>query len=181
MKKLLISLSIIILTVSIILIVYLNIKVSLNKRKNDKFLEIYNQVFVDNDFNYSDDLSFPVLEMNGNNYIGVINTLKDNLLIPIESSCNNLFTSIKSMCKYYDENFTIMGTNLKDSFNFYKKYDVNDKIIFINNLGSAFEYRIKAIKRISKLNNIKNYNEDLIIVIKDYYSLEYILFICELD
>jgi len=181
MKRNFLSISIIILAICITLILFLNIKIYLNKKKNEKFLETYNNIFIKQDLTYSDNFVLPKIEMDGIDYIGVINILSDNLLIPIESKCNNSFIDIKSVCNYSDENFIIIGTNLSDSFNYYKRYDVDDEIIFINNLGSAFQYKIKNIKRINKFNDIKKYNEDLIIVIKDYYSLEYILFICELD
>lgn len=181
MKKILLSISIIILTTSITLILFLNINIYLNKKTNEKFLETYNNVFVKQNLTYSDDFTLPKIEMDGIDYIGVINILNGNSLIPIQSKCNNSFINIKSACNYSNEKFIIMGTNLKDSFNTYKMYDVNDRVIFTNTLGYTFQYKVKNIKRIGNLNNINNYSEDLIIIIKNYYSLEYILFLCELD
>lgn len=181
MKRIILSTSIIILTISITLILFLNIKIYLNKKRNEKFLETYNNIFVKQNLTYSDDFTLPKIEMYGIDYIGVINILNGNSLILIQSRCNNSFINIKSACNYSDKPFIIMGTNLKDSFNTYKNYDINDIVTFTNTLGNTLQYKIKSIKRINKLDGIKNYNEDLIIVIKDYYSLEYILFMCELD
>lgn len=175
MKKLIILPSII-LIISISLIIYLNININLNKKKNLKFLETYNYIFNKQNIIY-DKISFPKIEFNNTDYVGVINVL--DKLIPIESICNSSFISTKSACLLYKKPFIILGTNLKDSFNFYNKIDINAIVSFTNNIGNTFEYKIKNIKRLNNLNNINTYNEDLIIIIKNYYSLEYILFICE--
>jgi len=174
MKKLIILPSII-LIISIGLILYLNININLNKKKNSKLLEIYNYIFNKENIFY-ENVSFPKIEFNNTDYVGIINVL--DKLIPIENNCNNSFISIKSGCLLYKEPFIILGTNLKDSFNFYNKIDMNDIVSFTNNIGNTTQYKIKKITRINDLNKINNYNEDLIIIIKNYYSLEYILFIC---
>lgn len=181
MKKVSLIFSNVIIVISISLILFLRVNIYINKNKNEKFLETYNSIFRKQNLVFEQKLNLHKIEYNGTDYIGVINILKDDLLIPIQSKCNNSFISIKSVCNYSNEPFIILGTNLKDSFYSYKKYDINDIVVLTNTLGNTYQYRIKKIERIDNLNNINNYDEDLIIVIKNYYSLEYILFICELD
>ena len=181
MKKVYIIFPSIILIISISLILFLRINININKNQNEKFLETYNSIFRKQNLVFEQKLNLPKIEYNGTDYIGVVNILKDNLLVPIQSKCNNSFISIKSVCNYSNKPFIILGTNLKDSFYSYKNYDINDIVVFINTLGNTYQYRIKKIERINDLNSIDSYDEELIIIIKNYYSLEYTLFICELD
>lgn len=181
MKKVSRIFSSVIIVISISLILFLRVNIYINRNKNEKFLETYNSIFRKQNLVFEQKLNLPKIEYNGTDYIGVINILKDDLLLPIQSKCNNSFISIKSVCNYSNEPFVILGTNLKDSFYSYNNYDINDIVVFTNTLGNTYQYRIKKIERINDLNNINNYDEDLIIIIKNYYSLEYTLFICELD
>ena len=57
-------------------------------------------------------------------------------------------------------------------------YDINDNINFTNMLGYTFQYRINKIKRIDSLSELLEYEEELLVVIKDYYAMEYIVFMC---
>ena len=181
MKKVSRIFSSIIIVISISLILFLRVNIYINKNKNEKFLETYSSIFKKQNLVFEQKLNLPKIEYNSTDYIGVINILKDDLLLPIQSECNNLFISVKSVCNYSNEPFIILGTNLKDSFYSYKNYDINDIVVFTNTLGNTYQYRIKKIERINNLNSIDSYDEELIIVIKNYYSLEYTLFICELD
>jgi len=181
MKKILLLFSVSILTISISLILFLKFNVNSNKKKNEEFLKTYDNLLKQTNLVYEQEFILPKIEMNNRDYIGVINILKEDLLLPVECECNNLFFGIKSVCNYSNKPFIILGTNLKDSFYSYQTYDINDTVMFTNALGNTFQYKIKNIKRINNLNSIDNYTEDLIIIIKNYYSLEYILFICEFD
>lgn len=175
MKKFFQIILISIITISSTLILFLNTNVYLNKKNNEEFLTTYNNIFIKDNLTYSEQLVLPKIEMNRKDYIGVI-----NLNVPTQSNCNSLYININS-CLYSSKPFIIMTFNLEGGFNHYKNYDINSILTFTNTLGNIFKYKIKNIKRINKLSNVNNYNEDLIIIIKDYYNLEYILFICELD
>ena len=44
-------------------------------------------------------------------------------------------------------------------------------------LGQIFTYKIYNVKRVKNIKNI-NYDGDLILIVKNYYSFEYIIYIC---
>lgn len=168
------KIGLIILFISLSLILYLNINIYLSLYKNKEVVNIFNSFFQNNTSNINkyNQGNFSVIEINNTDYIGIIN-IKD-LSIPIESICSN-----KSNCNFSTGPFIILGTNLNNSFSNYKLYKVNDSFEFINSLGDVYKYKIKSIKRINKLKLIEENNEYLIIIINDYYNLEYILLICE--
>lgn len=180
MKKKILICAIIILLITLSIFLFINININKNIKTNTKVLDILNDIFENNKLEnlneFKNDL--PKLQIEGTDYVGIINIPKYNLLLPIESKCNNSIINIQSTCKYSSNSLIILGTNLKDSFPLFKSYNVEDSLSFTNMLGETYQYEIKKIKRIKNLKNISQYNEDLIIVIKNYYDMEYILFIC---
>ena len=179
MKKYFFISSIIILFVSFSIFIFLNIKIDKNINKNKQVLNTFNMIFSKQSLDISFENNLPKLQINRTDYIGIINISKNKLSLPIENKCNNSFINIQSACNYSNKSFIILVTNLKDSFSSYKLYDVGNTITFTNMLGNIFQYKIKSIERINNLNNVNNYNEDLIIIIKNYYDMKYILFICD--
>jgi len=169
-----------IIIISLILFILINIYINLSVFKNQEVVNIFSNIFLKQNLGvysqYKND--FSRIEINNKDYIGLINI--NNVSLPIEATCANSFINFKSACSYLKEDFVILGTNLKNSFNNYKLYNVNDLLIFYDGLGNSFQYKINSIKRINKLYELSKYDEDLIIVIKNYYNLEYVLLLCEL-
>ena len=177
-KKIVLICGLIIILISLSIFIFLNIKVNRNINKNEIVINTFNNIFKDKILEVHENFDLPKLQIEDTDYIGIINISKYDILIPVESKCNNTFLNIQSSCNYKDKSFVILGTNLKDSFSSYETFDVDDEIIFTNMLGRKFQYKIKKIKRINSL-DLSQYDEELIIVIKNYYSMEYILFICD--
>lgn len=183
LNKYILICSIIILFTSLSIFLYINIIIDKNINKNEKVLDIFNNIFTKQNLEVSLENinNLPKLQIEDTDYIGIISIPKDNLLIPVESKCNNYLIDIQLGCiyNYSNNSFVVLGTNLKNSFSSYKMYDIDDTIMFTNMLGQTFKYKIKNIKRINELNDFLQYNEDFIIAIKNYYDMEYVLFICE--
>jgi len=178
MKKYIQVISSILLLIIICIFLFININIIKNIKINKKVIDIFNNIFTIQNIEISNEFINPIIEIDNIDYLGIINIPSNNLLLPIENNCNNFYLDIKSGCKYLNNFFIILGTNLKDSFYSYKSYNIFDTISFTNTLGKTFEYKINNIKRINNLNSLSLYNGELILVIKDYYSLEYTLFIC---
>lgn len=176
-KNKLLTCAIIILTIPLLLFIYINITTNINLYINEKVIITFNKTFSEQTLEIADNYSNPLpkIEIEGTDYVGVINIVKENLLLPVESKCSEALLNIKSACHYSNDNLIILGTTLKDSFFSYREYNKDDKITFTNTLGKTYQYKINKIKRINNLNKLSQYNSDLIIVIKNYYDMEYIL------
>lgn len=182
MKKIIFITSITIILITTLLFITFQINISLNKYNSKKVVEIFNKTIKEQELapSYEYDNNLPKIEINNTDYIGVLNIPKYQILLPIESRCKKNILKDVSTCLYSKSNFIILGNNLRSSFINYKKYSINDQITFTNSLGQIFEYEIIKIERISNLEDISSYNKDLIIAIKDYYSMNYILLLCNI-
>ena len=181
MKKIILFLAIIILSLSLGLFIYLNINISLNVNNNEKVVAKINSIFPESDLEIFVDNEFrlPKLQINGTDYVGIINLLDNNVLLPVTSKCNSSLLNIQSACNYSSSPFAVLGTTLKDSFNSFSSYNVNDIVMFTNTLGQTFQFKMKGIRRLNSLNDYLRYDGDLMILIKDYSNMKYILVICD--
>ena len=134
----------------------------------ERLYHIYNNI---NKVDKAEEIIDELLRYNGNDYIGILNI--DNYLLPIKSQCKSLDIN----CKSDDSNFIIKGNNFKSSFIMYKEMNDLSKVTFTNMLGQVFTYKIDSVKRVKNVKNI-NYDGDLILIVKNYYSFEYIIYIC---
>ena len=176
MRKYLLFCSIIIIICFSNIFICLNVVININKDRNNKVLDIFNSVWdssIDVGFDGMDRL--PKMEIDEVDYIGVIKIGDYEVLFPVESNCQIL----SSVCRYSSKKFIILGNNLKSSFYNYELYGVGDVVIFINTLGEEFRYRISKIDRVRKIEEISNDKDDLVVVVKNYYSMEYMFFRCK--
>ena len=180
-KNKVLILSLIILAIPFILFIYINIFIKVSKLKTEKIVVEFKEKFLEQRLEIASDniLNLVKMEIDGNDYIGVVNVVSDNLLLPVESKCNNSFLNIKGACNYSNNSLVILGTNLNNSFSSFKQYNIGDEISFTNTLGWTFRYKIEKIKRFNKLDSLLQYDDDLIIVIKNYYGMEYVFLLCE--
>ena len=182
MKKNIFICSIIILSLSLSLFIYLNIKINIESNNNKLVIEEFNNIYDYTNFDYAVEsiTNTANLEINGTNYIGIITIENEKMSLPIKHNCNSNILNNTTTCKYNSNPFILLGTNLKNSFNSYKSYNINDKVIFTNTLGEKYLYKIEKIKRVEEINEISQYNDaSLIIVVKNYYDMNYVLFICD--
>ena len=176
MRKYLLFCSIIIIICFSSVFIYFNIVINSNRNRNNKVVDIFNDVW-ENTIDVSfDEINLPKMEIDEVDYIGVIKIENYDFILPIEYKHRRF----GSTCKYSSKPFIILGSNLKSSFYNYKLYSVGDKVIFINTLGEEFRYRINQIDRGRKIEEISNDKDDLVVVVKNYYDIKYIVFRCEL-
>lgn len=184
MKKLIFTFSIILLFLSIGLFLSLQIFIKINQNKNEKVMNTFNQMFQNQNIDIMDETNeneynFSKIEIDGTDYIGFLSLSYDGSSIPVESKCKKSFFSIEAACDYSKESFIILGNNLKGSFSSFESYDVYDLITFTNSLNQSFQYRINSIKRVDTLDNLSKYDNELIIAIKNFYDMEYVLLLCD--
>ncbi len=180
MKKYFLFSSIIIISLSFGLFIFLDVKVNIELYKNSNILGLIGNIFEKSEVVIADvnEVLLPKFEIDGTDYIGIVGIKENNLIFPVKDNCEKSIINVDSACKYYNDNFVILGTSLKNSFIDYRSYKIDDVVTFTNILGYTYQYKINDIKRLSLLQF--RYSADLIVVIKDYYNLEYVLFICGL-
>ena len=179
MKNLLFSFSLIVFLLCITTFIYLNYSVLLNESRNEFIVKTLKKFSNNEQSDNNDNFIFPKMEIRNKDYIGTINFLSGNLILPIKSSCDRSFFQIQSTCHYGSNNFVILGTNLQNSIYNYALYDIDDYIILSNCLGSNFKYQIVDVKRGTSLDKLLEFNYELMIVVKDYYAMEYVVFYCK--
>ena len=177
MRKAILISSIIFFTIFFLCLLIWNLSISENRRRNDSVIAFLDQVAL-NDVSGNDFESdvFSKFHFNGRDYIGVISVVGHNVVLPIEDVCYNSFIRKQSVCRYPNESFVLFGTSFKDSFINYESYDIGDKVLIKNGLGERFLFEVSSVKREGKFSEIFYNKGDMILVIKDYFSLEYIVF-----
>lgn len=173
----------------LVLCIFLNVLMLVNVGNNKRILNVIGDIFykdkvdIGSSYEYEYFNMMPVLEIDGTDYVGVVKVLKDNLEVPIRSSCNDSIIGINSGCIYTNrlEQLVVVGTGLRDSFKNYDMYNVGDVIVYMNMLGDNYHYRIESIKRVDKLDDVLEYDGDMLVVVRDYVAMEYILFVCSSD
>ena len=153
--------------------IYIFLQTTNNKNNNKVVLEILNNGEFYYANNNNNNIKLPNLEINNKNYIGFINIYDINLILPIESVCNNSIFSLQSLCVYKTNPLIIMATTLSDSIKNYVDLSKNNNIIFTNNLGMSYQFEITEIKRLNKIS--LNYADNFIIILKNYFDGGYII------
>ena len=147
------------------------VKINIDYNKNNKVIHDIEEIIPEPIESLIVDFDLYNMDINENDYIGILNI--DNYLLPIKSKCKGLDIN----CKSDDSNFIVKGNNFKSSFIMYKEMNDLSKVTFTNMLGQIFTYKIDSVKRVKNVKNI-NYDGDLILIVKNYYNFEYIIYIC---
>lgn len=179
MKKTIFTVSLIIILIPIIIFNIINITITQKIKINNQITTIINNTLPSPNLItiYEYPIKLPTIQINNKDYLGLLSIPKTNLLLPIESNCSNNLT-ITSACLYTSTPLIILGTTQKDSFPSFNHYTIGDTINLTNTLGQILQTKIEKITRVTSLNDLSKYNESLIIILKNYYDMNYILFIC---
>lgn len=175
-RKVFLFSSAIILSLCLITFIGINVYASLKENENTKIVKKIKDVIPNDIYLVDNELSLPTLEINDNDYVGIVKI--ENLTLPVQSDCLSSYLKIQSTCSYSHEPFIIIGTNEKNSIPMYKDLYIDDTVEFTNMLGEVVKYKIDKIKNAPDIDKLIDIKSDLIIVVKDYYSLENIAFIC---
>lgn len=176
-SKIIVLLSIIIIALSLSLFILFQIKINSSINSNKIILNRLDKITKDKDTYVDDNILLTTLEINNIDYIGYISIDDYDLALPIKNICSNDYFDISSACLYSKkDNLVILGTNLKNSFYNYKNYNVSDKLSLTTSLGIKLFYTINSIEVVD---NIKDeLSGDLVIIIKNYYDMKYVLLKC---
>ena len=172
MKKVLIFFVIVVL----VCIVVLNVNLNNNVQKNNEVISKFNDLIIKEAESSVESINkYPIIEFNNIDYVGFL--IFEEYILPIEKEKKILNSAYLTK----GENLLIEGTNLKNSFEFYKYLTNDDTFAVVNMLSEKNEYKIKEIKHVSKDIDISQYDNDLIVMIKLYNEFNNLLILCDMN
>lgn len=174
MKKKVIICGVTLIGISLILFLYINISVNVNINRNNKVIDEVKEMFDRKVIAYEKN-NFPSLEINKRDYKGTIYIPSLNIEIPIKSKCG---IGITSACYSYEDNLTVITTNLKDSIPNYKKINIDDEIVVNDMMGNSYVFNIEDIKNEKNINN-KDSEYNLKLIVKNYFELSYSVYLAK--
>ena len=182
--NILIGIGITLIVIAVGLSVYLNLVSTISTRRLNGIVEKIHEILPETTYgtwdNYTN-ISMPMVEIDGVNFIGLIEIPSCNVELPIYSEWDNR-QIFKTPCRYtgsvYDGTL-IIGDN--DRL-FVKQLNINDSIIITDMNGYQYTYSIDTIEKINDVSTdfLTPLNNDLTIFFKESYSLEYVIIRCSI-
>ena len=167
---------------SFILCLYFYINIHLSIQENEKNVhELYNRMpSIENGILLDDSDEMPMVEINQENFVGIIEIPRFNRILPVGGIWN------KNLLKYplvykgsiYDRSLIIGGSDSKKQFDFMTQINEKDKVFFIDMKGKRFSYEIEKIEITKDISNLNSSEYDLIIFVKNTYSFDYTILKC---
>lgn len=126
----------------------------------------------------------PIVELNNNNYVGIIEIPKYNRKLPIQATWQpNKLKQYPSVYlgSVYDGSLIIGGNDTRNQFDFMKAISEEDTIIITDMKGNRYSYIIDEIeitKDVSTKHLISN-EHHFILFVKNTYSFDYTILRCK--
>lgn len=182
--NILISIGITFIMVSLGLSIYVNLMNTISIKRLNVIVEDIHKLLPETTYgtwDNSTNISMPMVEIDGINFIGLIEIPSYNVELPLYGEWNNP-QIFNTPCRYtgsvYDGTL-IIGDNGKP---FVKLLNINDTIIITDMNGYQYTYSIDAIEKNKEVSTefLTSLNSDLIIFIRQNYSLDYIIIRCSI-
>lgn len=132
--------------------------------------------------NYSS-MQMPVLELDGEELIGIIEIPEWNVSLPIDSTWNTkeLYSLPQRFSgTVYDDSLVIGGMDQAGQFDCLKKMDIGNIVIVTDMTGAQFSYTVERIerKKSAAAEVLEDEQSNLTLFIRDASSMDYILVRC---
>ena len=130
--------------------------------------------------------AMPMVEIDGRNYIGILEIPAYGTSLPIGSQWDSGTVS-EYPCRYlgstYDSSLIIGGSDNKGQLDFVKKISNEDLITVTDTTGQRFTYKVTDIRRTKDVSteNLTSKEADLVLFARNTYSLDYTVIRCTLD
>lgn len=127
----------------------------------------------------------PSLEIDGQDFVGIIKAPAYDTILPIAASWNGEKLQ-KYPCRYfgsmYDSTLIIGGSDSETQLDFLKIIAYGDLIYITDTMGERYCYSASFIKRTDDVSTeyLQGIEGDLVLFVRNTYSLEYIVVGCKL-
>ncbi|MBR5313341.1 MAG: hypothetical protein IKU40_10735 [Clostridia bacterium] len=131
------------------------------------------------------DMNMPALEMDGENFIGIIEIPFYEITLPVCGSWNK--HKISSFpCRYYgnlyDSSLIIGGSDAEGHFDFIKTTSVGDAVFVTDMTGGQYFYQVEWIEKYDEISGevLMEKSADLVLFTKNTYSFDYTVVFCSM-
>ena len=130
------------------------------------------------------DYTMPMLEIGGDNYIGIIEIPLYDTCLPINGVWSKKDVS-KHPCRYtgsvYDGSLVIGGSDNKGQFDFMKQISIGDYVFITDTVGNRFSYIVSDIEITNDISaeNLCSEEYELTFYARNTYNLKYTVVRCE--
>ncbi len=132
------------------------------------------------------DMNMPMLEIDGENFVGIIEIPLFNRKLPVCGSWNKHKVS-EFPCRYsgslYDGNLIIGGSDAAGQFDFAENISIGDSVFLTDMVGGQYFYRVEWIETTSDVSteNLVSDTADMILFARNTYSLDYTVIQCSMQ
>ena len=132
------------------------------------------------------DMNMPMLEIDGENFIGIIEIPLFDRKLPVCGSWNSHKVS-EFPCRYsgslYDGSLIIGGSDAAGQFDFTKNISIGDSVFLTDMVGGQYFYRVEWIEITADVSteNLVSDKADMILFARNTYSLDYTVIQCSVQ
>lgn len=130
------------------------------------------------------DVSMSMMEIDGNDFVGILEVPFCGIEFPIGSSWEKK-QLIQYPCRYwgsaYDGSLVIGGSDRKGQFDFMDEISIGDCIYFTDMTGAKYSYVVSWVERVKEVPTqyLENENVGLTIFVRNQYGFDYTVVRCE--
>ena len=128
------------------------------------------------------DNSMPVLSLEGEDYIGILEIPAFGSALPVGAHWGN---SSRYPCRFsgsvYDRSIRIGATTQAGQYDFYREISVEDSLYFTDMTGNRYSYTVTDIRyaKHAAQETLESREADLMLFIQNVYAFEYIQIYCK--
>ena len=132
------------------------------------------------------DVEMPSLEVDGEDYVGIIEIPMCGVHLPIRASWDSGDIS-RSPCRFtgsiYDGSLVVGGSDHEGQFNFAKTISIGDTVFVTDMTGARYTYKVTWVELTDDVSReyLTSREADLVLFVRDAYSLEYAVVSCDVD
>lgn len=130
------------------------------------------------------DNSMPVLSLEGEDYIGILEIPAFGSALPVGAHWGN---SSRYPCRHsgsvYDRSIRIGATSQPGQYDFYREISVGDSLHFTDMTGNRYSYTVTDIRyaKHADQGTLESQEADLMLFIQNVYAFEYIRIYCNVS
>lgn len=131
-------------------------------------------------------MTMPSLEIDGENFCGIIDIPAFQCSLPVSSSWEKGRNTVKYPGRYmgsvYDGSLIIGGSDNSGQFDFMKAISINDYVYFIDTTGARYPYIVIDAENTKDVttDNLTSKDADIVLFSVNTYSLDYTVVRCKL-